>query len=185
MNSRHPGQLGFSGNPYWRGEISFRSPQEVISMRKVLLVLAVCILGLTLAFGQTSSSPSAAQQSPSAQSSQSQPSSQPAQGQQGQATPKSGDTSVSGSASGSASGSPSGQTGASSPSNSRQANSNDQTQEPSRANNRGGGLPWGWIILGIIAVVVLIALATRGSGTDRVERVDRVERHDDDIRRVG
>jgi hypothetical protein len=35
-----------------------------------------------------------------------------------------------------------------------------------------------------VAVVILIALATRG-GSDRIERVDRVERHDDDIRRVG
>jgi cobalamin biosynthesis Mg chelatase CobN len=131
---------------------------------------------LTLAFGQATSSPSpAAQQSPSAQQT---PSAQPSQSQPGQQTPKSGDTSVSGSASG--------QNSASSPNANRSAT--DQSaqpgqQQPSRAANTGGGLPWGWIIIGIVAVVILIALATRGS--DRVDRTTNVERHDDDIRRVG
>jgi cobalamin biosynthesis Mg chelatase CobN len=68
-----------------------------------------------------------------------------------------------------------------------------------RAATHGGGVPWGWIIVGIIVIAIILALIGRG-GNDRVvtretERdrtlgptgVDdrRVDKRDDDIRRVG
>ena len=56
-----------------------------------------------------------------------------------------------------------------------------QSSQPSQASSQG--LPWGWIVIGIVAVVILIALATRGTGgIDR--SVEKTEDHDD-IRRVG
>lgn len=39
-----------------------------------------------------------------------------------------------------------------------------------------GGLPWTWIIIGLVVLVLIIGLVARGGGTERVERV---EHHDD------
>ncbi len=149
-------------------------------MQKFLVLLAVCLLAGTLALAQAASSPSSSTSQPSAQQ-QSTPSSaqspqnpseapQPQQPSSAQ-TPKSGDTTVSNSQN-------SGQT------NPNATPDQNRAQQPSKAGTRGGGAPWGWIVLGIVVVLILIAFATRG-GTDRTERVERVERHDDDIRRVG
>ena len=77
------------------------------------------------------------------------------------------------------------------------ADQNADNQNAQRASNRGGGVPWGWIVLGIVVVAIILGLIGRGTSTDRVERTDRVEtmrttdrdivrdRRDDDIRRVG
>lgn len=140
-------------------------------MQRCLLVLAVCLTALTLAVGQSSQpSPSPAQ--PQAQPSQAQPSQ--AQQPSAQPTPKSGDTTVSGN---------SNSTSSQRPANPDQGMPGAQ-QQPSRAANNGGGLPWGWIVIGIVAVVILIALATRDTtARDRVEREEKIDR--DDIRRAG
>lgn len=72
--------------------------------------------------------------------------------------------------------------------------------QPAPAQTRGG-IPWLWIALGVVALIVIFALF--GGNRDRVERTDRVAsidrsrtydrtgvredevRRDDDIRRVG
>ncbi len=55
------------------------------------------------------------------------------------------------------------------------------------AESRSGGLPWTWIILGALALIVIIGLMSRGDRTvvKKTERVERIDRSDDDIRRVG
>ena len=137
-------------------------------MRRFAVVLAVCLMFAAFAMGlsaQQSSSSTAPQ--PQAQPSQPSPSQSPS----AQPAPRSGDLSVGGCNS---SPTPSGQ---------QQPNSS-QSSQPARAGSQGG-LPWGWIVIGIIAVVILIALATRGpGGVDRSS--ERLEKeHPDDIRRAG
>lgn len=75
----------------------------------------------------------------------------------------------------------------------------DQTPSTTQraANTRGNGVPWGWIIVGIVVIAIILGLIGRGSSSDRVvvdrdvERDRTVrptpidERRDDDIRRVG
>lgn len=69
---------------------------------------------------------------------------------------------------------------------------------PRRATTNGGGVPWGWIIVGIIVIAIILALIGRGSGDrETVLREREIERdrtlgprevetrRDDDIRRVG
>ena len=66
------------------------------------------------------------------------------------------------------------------------------------ANTGGSGVPWGWIIIGIIVIAIILALIGRGSDRTVVTREREVERDrtvppteigtrrdDDDIRRVG
>ena len=157
------------------------------SMRKsALIVVAVCLLIGTVALAQTagqqpsSSRPSASQQrSPNQQPSRTQPPSSsnpgssssqqnPDQTQPGQ-SPQS-------SSSASSSASPTG--------NPDQPAANN----PERAASRPGGIPWLWIVLGaVILLIVIIALASRRApaADTRIERIDE-HRHDhDDIRRVG
>jgi hypothetical protein len=146
-------------------------------MRRFELVLAVCLMLAAFAVGLSAQqSPSAAQQ-PQAQPSQPSPSQSASpsstQPPSAQPMPKSGDTTVSGSQSTSG----------------QQPPNPSQGAQPSRAGSQGG-LPWGWIVIGIVAVVILIALATRGPGgvdrsSERIER-ERIEKEPpDDIRRVG
>jgi hypothetical protein len=142
-------------------------------MRNVVLAFAVCLIGVALAVGQNTQQSNPPAQQPS-QSQQASPS-QPQQPSQAQPAPMSGDTTVSGS-----------QGGTLSEPNRRPPPTPEGMQErqPVRASNNGGGLPWGWIVIGIVAVVILIALGTRGSNKfDRIEPVDKPER--DDIRRAG
>ena len=68
-----------------------------------------------------------------------------------------------------------------------------------RANTGGSGVPWGWIIVGIIVIAIILALIGRGSDRSEVRREREIERdrlvpptdietrreRDDDIRRVG
>lgn len=82
--------------------------------------------------------------------------------------------------------------------NSAQTPAQNQTGTRRAATN-GGGVPWGWIIVGIIVIAIILALIGRGSGDREVIRREReserdrtlgpreVEgrRDDDDIRRVG
>jgi len=132
-------------------------PGEVIDMRKFVFALAVCLLGLALASSQLP-----AQTQPSAQEEQSQTQAQPS-AQRDQSQPQS-------------QAQPSGQ----------KTQSQTQPQgQPSQPSGTSRGVPWVWIALGAAAfVIVVIALLTRGGGTDRSERVERIEHHDD-IRRAG
>ena len=66
-----------------------------------------------------------------------------------------------------------------------------------RTGTYGSGVPWGWIIVGIIVIAIILALIGRGGSDRAVERreVERdrtvapppvpPKRRDDDIRRVG
>jgi hypothetical protein len=141
-------------------------------MRRFELVLAVCLMFAAFAVGLSAQQSSSAAQQPQAQPSQPSPSQSaspsPSQSPGAQPTPMSGDTTVSGSQN----------------SSGQQLPNSSQGSQPSRAGSQGG-LPWGWIVIGIVAVVILIALATRGpGGVDRSS--ERMEKeHPDDIRRVG
>lgn len=153
-------------------------------MRKLFLCLAIGLLCTTFAVAQTSSSSPSAQQTPNAQSSQSsQPAAQQPSSDQGAAQSNQSATKPDSSA-------------ARSQADQSAATSGQQPrQQPQRAAN--GGVPWGWIVLGIVIVAILLGLIGRGTDTERIERSDRVEtinrdrdvvvrdRHDDDIRRVG
>ena len=167
-------------------------------MRKLFLCLAIALLCTTFAVAQASSSSPSAQQTPSAQSSQSsqpaaqQPTQQPSS-DQGAARSDRGATKPDSDAARA----PGDQSAAPSDRDRQAAGQNAPSgQQPQRAAN--GGVPWGWIVLGIVIVAIILALIGRGTDTERVERVDRVEtidrggrdvivrdRRDDDIRRVG
>lgn len=99
--------------------------------------------------------------------------------------------------------------------NTNAANTNDQSAAPTTAapqtpgatpaatqrsaNTGGSGVPWGWIIIGIIVIAIILALIGRGSGdravVTREREIERdrtvgptpadTRRDDDDIRRAG
>ena len=78
-------------------------------------------------------------------------------------------------------------------------NKADNQNGTRRATTNGSGVPWGWIIVGIIVIAIILALIGRGSGDrETVLREREIERDrtlgprevetrrdDDDIRRVG
>ncbi len=154
-------------------------------MRKLFLCLAIALLCTTFAVAQASSSSPSAQQTPNAQSSQSsQPAAQQPSSDQGAAR------------SGSSAAQPDSDAARSQADQSPAPSGQQPRQQPQRAAN--GGVPWGWIVLGIVIVAILLGLIGRGTDTERVERSERVEtinrgdrdvvvrdRRDDDIRRVG
>jgi cobalamin biosynthesis Mg chelatase CobN len=163
-------------------------------MRKLFLIVAIGLLCTTFAVAQASSSPQSAQQ-PSAQSSQSaQPSAQqPSQPPADQGAARSDRSTAKPDSDAARS-----QADQSATPSDRQAADQGAAQpgqQPQRASN--GGVPWGWIVLGIVIVAIILALIGRGTDTERVDR-ERVEtinrsdrdvvirdRRDDDIRRVG
>lgn len=72
--------------------------------------------------------------------------------------------------------------------------SNQTGNQPQQANTNRGGVPWLWIALGVVALIVLFSLlGGRDRSPDRVDRVTTIDRRetrvddrrDDDIRRVG
>lgn len=162
-------------------------------MRKLFLCLAIALLCTTYAVAQANSSSPSAQQTPSAQSSQSsQPAAQQPSSDQGAARSDRGAAKPD-----SAAGRSADQSAAPADRDHQTAGQNTVPgQQPQRAAN--GGVPWGWIVLGIVIVAIIFALIGRGTESERVDRVERVEtidrggrdvivrdRRDDDIRRVG
>lgn len=163
-------------------------------MRKFVGLLIVLILGCTMAIAQANSS-----QSSSANAQSSQGSAQ---------TPMTAPRTTRGDRDASAvdRGTPANQS--STAADQRQAQNGQPTstspqtpvENPSatqRASNTGGGVPWGWIIVGIIVIAIILALIGRGSDRTVVRREREIERdrmapptdistrRDDDIRRVG
>jgi hypothetical protein len=80
---------------------------------------------------------------------------------------------------------------------SNQASTRPDAKTPNDANRRAG-VPWMWIALGIVALIVIFSLfggsRDRGQRAERVTRIDRnrvtdiregTRRDDDDIRRTG
>jgi len=161
-------------------------------MRKIVMFVAVALLCATFAFAQADSSSQSAQQPSSTQSGQSaSPSAQPpAQSSSDQGAARSGSKA-------SDANPPAADQSAAQSDRDRQAADPNApaNQNGQRAASPASGIPWGWIVLGIAVVAIILALI--GRGTDKGERVDRVEsinrtdrdvirdNRDDDIRRVG
>ena len=139
-------------------------------MRKVTIYIFACLLFATMAVAQATSSQSS--QPPAATQSQQQ---QPAATQSGQK--------------------PSGVQGTTAnPQPPAQQSADQDSAQPAQrpaddnapatstqraASPSGGGVPWGWIIVGIVVVAVILALIGRGS--DRVETVERTDLRDRDV----
>ncbi len=128
-------------------------------MRKIAGVISVCLLAMILALGQSSSQsqPQGSQQGQSQQQPQAQPS------QQG------------------------GSAGSGTPAQPNQQPMPEQaTKRPQQQRASNLGVPWIWVVIGVVIVVFLIALAVRGAArTDTVQRVERTDEHRDETRRAG
>ena len=174
-------------------------------MRRLFLCLAIGLLCTTFAVAQSGSSPQSAPPPTATQSGQnpSQPSqppsdARPARPADQQAAQPDRDRAKSDADAAAASRSQADQNAAQADRDRQAADQNAAAanQNAQRASSPVGGIPWGWIVLGVVVVAVILALI--GRGADRTERIDRVEtinrsdrdvvvrdRRDDDIRRVG
>jgi cobalamin biosynthesis Mg chelatase CobN len=163
-------------------------------MRKTVMLVAIALLCATFAFAQADSGSQPVQQPSSAQSGQSaSPSTQPpAQSSADQGAARSGSKAADANP-------PAADQGAAQADRDRKASAANPpaNQDGQRAASPTGGVPWGWIVLGIVVVAVILALIGRGTDntTERTERVESInrsdrdvvirDRRDDDIRRVG
>ena len=165
-------------------------------MRKILMCLFVCVLSVAFAAAQTSSASQSAQQ-PSSSASSSSQSTTP----QSTTPPDQNAATSNQQAAGDRNAATANQNpdkNAAAPSTAEPAPDNQPVQQ---AQTRDSGVPWGWILLGIAVVAIILALIGRGSDrSERVERTDVIRREppldvverdrivrdrDDDIRRVG
>lgn len=176
-------------------------------MRRILALLATVVLGATIAMAQ-STSPSAppAQDTNNSATNASSDQNAPSRSKDRSAARPSDTTAGSGQ---NANAATAGNSSGKASDNSAAGSAQDNNAAPARAENPDAsnqanqsrraqsGVPWLWIAVGILAIIVIISMMGRSSRPDHGDRVTSIDRdrgfnrrdtdvrHDDDIRRVG